>query len=111
MIERHLPDRNPVLFCLFGLIPRFEAYLMSPPVLESGYWNRGQIVPLHRVAIFRAGLGQFLHEREEIDPFSALSKFVYHWIWIIQELVFIRVESADSDQASLNLDVPTADLQ
>ncbi len=52
VIEERLPDDDPFLLTLLCFVSGLESDLLRPPVVEGGYWQCREVVPLHRVGIF-----------------------------------------------------------
>ena len=72
LIEGHLLDYDALLLSLLSFITGLETDLLIPPVLESGHWQRSQVVPLHRVLVLRLRVGKPLHKRKEVNSCAAI---------------------------------------
>src|SRR5271170_2874457 len=72
VIDRHLAEYDALLFGLPSSVARERPDLMHPPVIEGGDGKDGQVIPLHRVGVFRFRSQSLLQECEDVNPSPAL---------------------------------------
>jgi len=52
-----------------------------------------------------------LQKCEKVDALPTLPQAIQKWLWVIQVLVFVRVQRGDSDEPSMNPNVSTTNVQ
>jgi len=52
-----------------------------------------------------------LQKCEKVDAPPTLPQAIQKWLWVIQVLVFVRVQRGDSDEPSMNPNVSTTNVQ